>query len=52
MNELWATRQDELNQQAYHIEEEKIINLFKQGTKEDKALFKKLCDEKPEIKYV
>jgi hypothetical protein len=52
MNELWATRLDELNQQAYHIEEEKIINLFKQGTKEDKALFKKLCDEKPEIKYV
>lgn len=50
MNDLWATRLDELNQQAYDIEEEKVINLMKQGTKEDKALFKKLCDEKPELK--
>jgi len=50
MNDLWATRLDELNQQAYDIEEEKVINLMKQVTKEEHALFKKLCDEKPELK--
>ena len=49
MNNLWASRLNELVEKHKEIEAKEIKKFFQQTTKEERIYLKQLCEERPDL---